>query len=120
MPKLTDTAHRGLIKNPGRHGDGGGLFFGVTGPGKAQWSYRYRVHGKEREMSLRPGPRLMASGGVGQRLGRAGRWWLPRALAKASGRAGDEGRTGWIARGRLWPLLRPRWGMSSNLNSSTS
>jgi hypothetical protein len=58
MKKLTQVALRGLLKTSGRHGDGGGLFFRVIAPGKAQWSYRYRVHGKEREMSLGPYPEV--------------------------------------------------------------
>src|SRR5262249_34488982 len=58
MGKLTSAALKGLIKNPGRHGDGGGLFFRVVGEAKAYWTYRYRVDGKVREPSIGPYPEL--------------------------------------------------------------
>jgi integrase len=58
MAKLTNAGLRGLLKKPGRHGDGGGLFFRVVDPTKAYWAYRYRVDGKEREMSLGSYPAL--------------------------------------------------------------
>jgi hypothetical protein len=54
MPKLTEAALRGLIKKPGRHSDGGGLYFRVISEGKAYFVYRYRFGGKEREASLGP------------------------------------------------------------------
>jgi integrase len=50
--KLNNTAIKSLLKKPGRHGDGDGLFLRVMKGGVAFWSYRYRVSGKEREMSL--------------------------------------------------------------------
>jgi integrase len=50
--KLNNTAVKRLLKKPGRHGDGDGLFLRVMEGGVAFWSYRYRVGGKEREMSL--------------------------------------------------------------------
>jgi integrase len=58
MPKLTQAALRRLIKKPGRHSDGGGLYFRAIGGGKAYFVYRYRHGGKEREMSLGPYPEL--------------------------------------------------------------
>jgi integrase len=54
MPKLTQAALRGLIKKPGRHSDGGGLYFRVIGEGKAYFVYRYRLGGKEHELSIGP------------------------------------------------------------------
>jgi len=58
MPKLTQTSLRRLIKKPGRHGDGDGLYFRTLGDAKAYWVFRYRTGGKEREMSLGPYPEL--------------------------------------------------------------
>ena len=58
MPKLTQAALRGLIKKPGRHSDGGGLYFRVLGEGKAYFVYRFTVAGRERETSLGPFPEL--------------------------------------------------------------
>jgi hypothetical protein len=52
MAKLSNAALKGLIKKPGRHGDGAGLYFRVVDPAKAYWAYRYSVEGKVREMSL--------------------------------------------------------------------
>jgi integrase len=54
MPKLTQAALKGLIKKPGRHADGGGLYFRVIGEGKAYFVYRYRLGGKEHELSIGP------------------------------------------------------------------
>ena len=58
MPKLTQAALRSLIKKPGRHSDGGGLYFRVLNDAKAYFVYRYTVSGKERETSLGPFPEL--------------------------------------------------------------
>jgi hypothetical protein len=58
MAKLTQIGLRSLIRKPGRHSDGGGLYFRVLGKGKAYWVYRYRVGDKERETSLGPFPEL--------------------------------------------------------------
>ena len=58
MPKLTQAALRSLIKKPGRHSDGGGLYFRVLNDAKAYFVYRYTVSGKERETSLGPYPEL--------------------------------------------------------------
>jgi integrase len=43
-----------LIKKPGRHADGGGLYLQVAAPGQASWVYRFPWDGKERWMSLGP------------------------------------------------------------------
>jgi integrase len=59
MPKLTPPSLRTLIKKTGRHSDGQGLFFRVLGDAKAYWVYRFRIHGREREMSLGPYPELV-------------------------------------------------------------
>jgi integrase len=56
--KLTQAALRSLIKKPGRHSDGGGLYFRVLPGHKCYWVYRYTVAGKERETSLGPYPEL--------------------------------------------------------------
>ena len=58
MTRLTPPALRTLVKKPGRHSDGGGLFFRVLGQGKAYFVYRFRICGREREMSLGPYPEL--------------------------------------------------------------
>ena len=58
MAKLTQAALRSLIKKPGRHSDGGGLYFRVLNDAKAYFVYRYTVSGKERETSLGPFPEL--------------------------------------------------------------
>jgi integrase len=58
MAKLTQAALRSLIKKPGRHSDGGGLYFRVLNDAKAYFVYRYTVAGKERETSLGPFPEL--------------------------------------------------------------
>jgi integrase len=56
MGKLTNGALPRLVKKPGRHLDGGGMFFRVLDHNKAYFTYRYRIGGKEREMSLGPYP----------------------------------------------------------------
>ena len=60
MPKqnLTQLALKSLLKRPGRHADGGGLYFRVIGKGKCYWVFRYRLAGREREASLGPYPEL--------------------------------------------------------------
>jgi hypothetical protein len=52
MGKLTAKSCEAKIKKPGRHADGGGLFFRTIPGEKAYWVYRYRIAGREREMSL--------------------------------------------------------------------
>jgi integrase len=56
--KLTSAGLRHLVEKPGRYGDGGGLFFRTLGSGKAYWAYRFRVDGREREMSIGPFPEV--------------------------------------------------------------
>jgi integrase len=62
LGKLTNGALTRLLKNPGRHSDGNGLYFRVLDYDKAYFVYRYRLHGKEREMSLGPYPELDLAG----------------------------------------------------------
>src|SRR5580704_52694 len=56
MGKLNDNGLKGLIERPDRYPDGQGLFFKTLGKGRAYWTYRYRVGGKERETSIGPYP----------------------------------------------------------------
>lgn len=49
--KLTDTRIRNL-KQPGKYGDGGGLWFVVTKGGTANWCLRYERDGREHMMGL--------------------------------------------------------------------
>jgi hypothetical protein len=56
LGKLTNSALTRLLKTPGRFGDGGGLYFRVLGDDKAYFTYRYRLAGKERELSIGPFP----------------------------------------------------------------
>ena len=58
LTKLTPTGLKGLLKKPGRHADGQGLYFRSVGDAKAYWVYRYRIGGREREMSLGPYPEI--------------------------------------------------------------
>ena len=60
MPKqnLTVLGLKLLLKKPGRHADGGGLYFRTVGQGKAYFVFRYRLNGVERETSLGPYPEL--------------------------------------------------------------
>jgi hypothetical protein len=58
MAKLTQIALKSLVKKPGRHSDGGGLYFRVLGEGKAYFVYRFTVAGRERETSIGPFPEL--------------------------------------------------------------
>ena len=59
MPKLNPRGLDALIrKPPKRHPDGDGLFFKVAGGGKAYWTYRFTLGGKESETSLGPYPEM--------------------------------------------------------------
>ena len=58
MPKLRNARLKALLKKPGRHSDGDGLYFRTIGLDRAYWAYRYRAHGKTREMSLGPWPEV--------------------------------------------------------------
>jgi integrase len=52
MQRRTQRDIKDLLQSPGRHGFGKGLFFRVLDPTKAYWVYRYRIAGKEREVSI--------------------------------------------------------------------
>jgi integrase len=58
MGKLNHARLAALMKRPGRHSDGDGLYFRVVGEGKAYWVYRYRTDGREREISVGPYPEV--------------------------------------------------------------
>ena len=58
MGKLNPQGLKGLIERPGRYPDGQGLFFKTLGLGRAYWTYRYRISGKERETSIGPYPEI--------------------------------------------------------------
>ena len=58
MGKLNPQGLKGLIERPGRYPDGQGLFFKTLGLGRAYWTYRYRIGGKERETSIGPYPEI--------------------------------------------------------------
>jgi integrase len=40
--KSGDNVHPSLMREPGRHCDGGGLYLEVAAPGQASWMYRYK------------------------------------------------------------------------------
>jgi len=50
LHKLTAIAVKN--KEPGKYADGGGLWLHVRPDGKAQWFFRFTVHGRRREMGL--------------------------------------------------------------------
>jgi hypothetical protein len=50
--KLTATEVRALLKRPGKHGDGDGLWLYVIKPGQASWYLHYSGRGRPRQMSL--------------------------------------------------------------------
>jgi hypothetical protein len=51
--KLTARSAESLAKRKGRWLDGGGLFLRVLEPGhKVYWTYRFRLNGSDREMSV--------------------------------------------------------------------
>jgi hypothetical protein len=59
MAKLNKTSLKSKIKEPGWHGDGGGLYFRVEDGEKAYWVYRYQgPDGKRHAMSLGTYPEL--------------------------------------------------------------
>ena len=47
-----------LTKPPKRHADGEGLFFKTLGKGRAYWTYRFTLNGRESERSLGPYPEM--------------------------------------------------------------
>jgi len=58
MTKLTLRALQRLADDPGRHADGDGLFLRVIDDDHRFWTYRYRLGGKETELSLGPYPKI--------------------------------------------------------------
>ena len=40
--KTGDNVHPSLMREPGKHCDGGGLYLEVAAPGSASWMYRYK------------------------------------------------------------------------------
>ena len=58
MTKLTPQGLRTLLKKPGRHADGQGLFFRTLGENRAYFVYRFRLNRVEHEMSVGPYPEL--------------------------------------------------------------
>lgn len=53
MARFTALAVKRLV-TPGRHGDGGGLWLQVRDAERRSWLFRYRLHGRDREMGLGP------------------------------------------------------------------
>ena len=55
---MTPLVLRALLKKPGRHRDrqAKGLYFRTVGDNKGYWVFRYRMAGREHEMSLGPYP----------------------------------------------------------------
>lgn len=47
-----------LVKKPGMHCDGGGLYLRVAPPGASSWVLRYMIDGKARTMGLGPYPEV--------------------------------------------------------------
>lgn len=41
-----------VIKKPGMHGDGNGLYLRVTGSGSRSWMQRIVIHGRRRDLGL--------------------------------------------------------------------
>ena len=59
MGKLRDRGLDALMtKPPKRHADGEGLFFKTIGKGRAYWTYRFTLKGRETEMSLGAYPEM--------------------------------------------------------------
>lgn len=58
MGKLTSKTVEALAKvaEPGKTGDGSGLYFQISRAGVASWLFRYMLAGKSREMGLGPYP----------------------------------------------------------------
>jgi hypothetical protein len=53
MTKLTALGVKRLIR-PGRYGDGGGLWLQVRDAEHRSWLFRYKLHGRARQMGLGP------------------------------------------------------------------
>jgi integrase len=61
MGKLTQSSLARLLAKPGRHNDGGGLYFRTMGLDRAYWTFRYRSAAtghKDRELSIGPYPEI--------------------------------------------------------------
>jgi hypothetical protein len=58
MSKLTLRAFPSASKRVGRHADGQGLFLRVLDPERRIWTYRFRLAGKETELSLGAYPKI--------------------------------------------------------------
>jgi integrase len=61
MGKLTQSGLARLLAKPGRHNDGGGLYFRTLGLDRAYWTFRYRSAAtghKDRELSIGPYPEI--------------------------------------------------------------
>jgi integrase len=58
MGQLDAKRLKALLAKPGRYADGGGLFFKTTGRSRAYFTYRYRLNGREHEISIGPYPEL--------------------------------------------------------------
>jgi integrase len=57
MGKLNEKGLKGLLtKPPGRYPDGDGLHFKTIGKGRAYFTYRFMLKGRERELSIGPYP----------------------------------------------------------------
>jgi hypothetical protein len=76
MTKLTLRALQRLAATEGRHADGEGLFLRVVDDDHRFWTYRYRLDGKETELSLGPCPRRARDDA---QYGRAARFAAPTA-----------------------------------------
>ena len=87
MPKLTTIAVN-AIKEPGRYGDGEGLYLEVGRTGAKSWILRVTVYGKRRDIGL---------GGVS---------WVPLAEAREKARALERSQRTAAIRSR--PATRPR------------
>jgi hypothetical protein len=44
----------GLLKKPGKHRDGAGLFLQVAAKGRASWTYQFRWNAETKWMSIGP------------------------------------------------------------------
>jgi integrase len=87
---LTTARLKTLLTKPGRHGDGAGLYFRVLAEDKAYWVYRYRVDGKEREISIGPFPEISLIDARAQHMALRKRVVVDRADPLAEKRAGKE------------------------------
>jgi integrase len=56
MGRLKEKGLKALVERPGRYADGDGLYFKTIGQGRAYWTYRFTIGGREHEKSLGPFP----------------------------------------------------------------